>query len=280
MIWTLYFIILLIIGILIFFNIPYSKTKNNFHNDIDIYSNKFKLKTESITEQDIAHLPTLVQNYFRVCGYLGKTKMSSVRIDMPAASLQSSINKPPMKVSYTLWSFADEPVRLAYIKTSVFGIPFEVYDSTQNGIGFMKGVMGKVVVLFNQTGREMDKSQLLTYLAECFFIPSSMLSEYITWKPISNTQVEATINYKDLSASGIFTFNDKGFIESFTTDDRTNIGTDGSVQRVKWSAIYENFSENPGIYFPNTIKAIWHYKDGDLVYFDANKITVHYDDNI
>ncbi len=49
-----------------------------------------------------------------------------------------------MIVDYKLCSFEDKPVQLAYIRTSMYGIPFEAYDSTQDGLGSMKSVFGKV----------------------------------------------------------------------------------------------------------------------------------------
>ena len=40
----------------------------------------------------------------------------------------------------------------------MFGIPFEGYDYYSDGIGGMKGVIAKVITLFNQTGTDMDKA--------------------------------------------------------------------------------------------------------------------------
>lgn len=275
--WILIFIIFFIIAIIIFFKMPYSKTKTSFQNAVNTYTKMFNKKSNIITEKGIEHLPELVQNYFRICGYIGKTKMTSMKASMSNVPLVTSKDKSPMIVDYTLCSFADEPVRLAYIKTSIFGIPFEVYDSVQSGTGFMKGIIGKEITLFNQVGEEMDKGQLLTYLGECFLIPSSILNEYITWKPIDDTHVEATITFKNISGSGIFTFDKNGFVDCFQTDERVNMGTDGSIQYTKWSAVYEDYAENEGVYLPTRLKAIWHYSDGDLVYFDAKDFKFGYD---
>lgn len=275
--WILLFVIIFIAIVIVFFKIPYSMLKRNFQNDIKYYLNQFGLKKELIEEKDILRLPEPVQNYFKVSGYLGKNKMTIMKAYIKSAPLIDSKDKPPMIVDYTLCSFADKPVRLAYIKTFMFGIPFEAYDSTQNGIGFMKGIIGKVFTLFNQTGDEMDKAQLLTYLGECFLNPSSILSEYIIWETIDNTHVKATIDYKGISGSGIFTFDDIGFVQSFQTNERAKIDTDGSVKYPKWSLIYNSFTEKNGIFYPTNIKTIWHDNDGDLVYFDANSIKIEFD---
>lgn len=277
---ALIIVMIFIAVIIIFFKIPYSNTKSEYQDSVREYYDKFNLKNDFFTKQDIAHLPAPVQNYFRTCGYLGKLKMASMEAFISDVPLKDSKDKPPMIVDYILCSFADEPIRLAYIKTSLYGIPFEGYDSFQNGSGFMKGIIGKVITIFNQTGIEMDKGQFVTYLAECFLIPSSLLNNYISWKPIDDTHAEATMTYKDMSVSGIFTFDKNGFVESFQTDDRAKISNDGTIQYVHWSMIYENYIENDGVYLPATIKTIWHDKDGDLIYFDADNVNIKYDNLI
>lgn len=50
-----------------------------------------------------------------------------------------------LKIKYTLYSFVAEPIRIALIDTSIFGIPFEGIDSYQNGVGCMKGEIAKFI---------------------------------------------------------------------------------------------------------------------------------------
>lgn len=273
----LYLILIFILGIIIFFKIPYSKTKNDFYNDIQKYESKFSLKSDTIENKDIIHLPKPVQRHFRVCKILGKRKMTFMKSYMESISLKESNDKSPLTIDYTLYSFSDEPIRLAYIKSSKLGIPFEGYDSLQNGQGFMKGVLGKKITLFNQVGKEMDKGQLATYLGECFLIPSSILSKYIKWESIDSKHAKSTLAYKGVKVSGVFTFDEKGFVKSFVTDERANIKNDGRIEYVKWSGIYGDYTQKNGFYSPTTMKAVWHYDNGDLIYFDAKNIAIEYD---
>jgi len=274
--WILYFIVIFIASVIVFFKIPYSKTKSGFKKDVQKHSRKSSLQAGVFSEQDTAFLPEPVQKHFRVAGYIGRSKMLSMSAHMQSVPLKDSNHKPPMIIDYSLHLFAYKPVRLAYIKTSMFGIPFEGYDSTQEGVGFMKGVIGKVVTLFNQTGAEMDKGQLLTYLGECFLFPSAILSRYIIWEPIDAKHARATIIYNGVSGSGVFTFSDDGFLRSFNTNERAQIQTDGKINYPGWSAVYENYTQEDGIYLPKSIKAIWHENDGDLVYFEENNLKVKF----
>ena len=142
----------------------------------------------------------------------------------------------------------------------------------------MRGVIGKVVTLFNETGLEMDRGQLLTYLGEAAMLPSLIFSEYIVWESIDAHNVRATITYGDVSGSGIFTFGEDGFVRYFRTSERARIDTDGNVEFLDWSVIYEDWAEmENGMYIPTHFKVIWHEPQGDFVYFEpANGFDIEF----
>ena len=159
----------------------------------------------------------------------------------------------------------------------MYGIPFEGLDSYTAGKGSMKGVLAKLFTLFNQTGETMDKASLVTFLSECLIIPNAAIQEYITWEEIDSLHALATISYYGRTASGIFAFNEKGEMCSFTTNDREATSIDGKSETVKWSVVFSEYVETNGIKKPTTFQAIWHYEDGDLLYFDGKDVAIEYD---
>ena len=122
----------------------------------------------------------------------------------------------------------------------------------------------------------MDRSSLVTFLSEILFIPSAALQDYVKWEAIDDLNAKAIISCYGLSASGVFTFNEDGEILSFVTDDRSAATTDGSSEKVKWSASCGDYIQVDGIKKPTVFKAIWHYKEGDLVYFDGKGTITEY----
>jgi len=271
MIWILCTIAALIAAVIIWFLIPYSPTKNQFRNDVQkhLYLSS-STHTGIFTEETITPLPELIQNHIKAAGLIGQPIPTNIRAFMPSVRLYQSRDSYPLIIDYTLYLFAN-PVRMAYIRTSLFGIPFEGYDSTQEGVGFMRGVIGKLFTLFNETGPHMDRGQLLTWLGEAPLLPSILLSEYITWEAMDASHVRATLNYKGISGSGVFTFNENGLIHSFHTYDRARTETDGSIEYLRWSAVIDGWRrDESGIYIPALIRATWHEDEGDLVYFSAD----------
>lgn len=263
--------------ILIWFYIPYSPSQAEFTKLANYQIGKTEAPGGIITSEDIAALPLAVQKHFQYCGYIGKTKMVNMNIHFNDVDFVLSPDKPKLKIKYTQYNSVEKPERIAYIDTSLYGIPFEGIDAYQNGKGSMKGVIAKTVTLFAQKGEALDQASLVTCLAESLFLPTMALQDYISWEEIDETHAGAVINYYGTSASGIFTFDDKGAMISFTTNDREYTDTQGNSQKVKWSAVCGDYKEVDGIKFPSNLKAVWHFAAGDLVYFDGRDIIVKYD---
>jgi len=269
MLWVIAAVALIIAGTLIWFYIPYSPTKSEFASLTSRQMQKQPTPNGIFTAKDISKLPSPVQKYFNYCGYIGTPKMSGMKIYHNNVDFVLSPDKPPLKIKYIQNNSVNEPERIALIDTSMSGIPFEGIDAYQNGAGSMKGVIAKAFALFNQTGEKMNKAGLVTCLSECLLVPNLALQDFIKWEEIDGTHAKAIINYYGISTSGIFTFDDNGAMTGFTTDDREYADTKGNIQNVKWSAICGDYKEVDGIKHPTTLKAVWHFDTGDLVYFDG-----------
>lgn len=266
-------ILLVMIGtVMVWFCIPYSPTKATYQKDVNKLINNNKLETnhELFTEEDFSNLPMTIQRYIQDCGYIGKPKMSYMKIEFKAVDFVQGRKGPKLKIDYTQYNFIAQPSRMAFIDSSMFGIPFEGYDYYQNGHGGMKGVIAKGITLFDQKGADMDKACLVTFLAESMFAPSILMQDYISFEEINDFEMKAAITYQNQTASGIFTFNEKYEIISFVTNDRAITNSDGTMEYMQWSAVCSEYavSEN-GIKQPAKLQAVWNYPDGDFIYFDG-----------
>lgn len=266
----------IIVSIAAFFHLPFSKTRTDFTVTADRLLAEAETKSGGFTEEEIAGLPSPVQKYFRHCGYIGTPKMSHIKIDYHDVDFSFGRDKPAIKIDYTQYDFVNGPDRVAYIGSTMYGIPFEGLDSFLDGSGSMKGVLAKQFTLFDQTGAVMDQSALVTYLSEILLVPSAALQDYVKWEAVDSFHAKATITCYGISAAGVFSFDEEGAMLAFTTDDRSAVSTDGSSEKIKWSVICDAYTEVNGIRRPTVFRAVWHYSDGDLVYFDgAGTITAY-----
>ena len=261
----------IILLLAVWFNIPYSPVKAQFKSDVEARTQKVEAVTsEKYTADDFKDLPPTIQKYLELNGYIGAKRQNLLLMEYRDVDFGLGVNKPRLKIDYTHTDFSDSPDRLAFIDSKMFGIPFQGYDYYMDGKGGMKGVLAKLFTLFDQTGPEMDKACLITYLAEAFFLPDALLKDFITFKQVDERTVEATITNNGVTASGVFHFNDAYEMISFTTNDRGQIAPDGTIEYTPWEAQCENYKEySDGIRRSTVFRAIWKNKGGDFIYFDG-----------
>ncbi|WP_238883802.1 DUF6544 family protein [Clostridium sp. YIM B02551] len=274
MIWILVIITVIIILILVWFNISYSPVKAEFKKYIHEELKNSTTLNKNFTEEDISSLPLPVQKYFRYCGYIGKPKMANMKIYFKDVDFVQASRK--LKIEYTLYSFINKPTRFALINTSLMGIPFEGIDSYKDGVGGMKGQIAKLITLFDERGKAMDKACLATYLSEGLIIPNVALQDFVNWESIDENHAKANITYYGIEASGIFTFDDNGCMISFTTEDREYNDGKGNSRIEKWSAVCRGYKDVNGIKYPTVLQGVWHLAAGDLVYFDGKDMKIEY----
>lgn len=265
-------LLIVIVGILIWFNIPYSPLRTKFKNDISTIIERNRLYTEKelFSEEEFENFPEAIQKFILNSGYIGTPKMNYMIMKYNDVDFMQGRSGPSLKIDYTQYNFVSEPSRMALIDSGLFGIPFEGYDYYDNGKGGTKGVIAKAITLFDQTGTDVDKACLVTYLAESLFAPTILLQDYIKFEEISDYEIKATITYKDQTASGIFTFNEQYEMISFVTNDRVVANSDGTMEYVPWTAQCGEYRvSNNGIKYPTKFQAVWNYSDGDFIYFDG-----------
>ena len=266
--------------LLTWFCIPYSPLKAEFEKDKEELQTENKVYTgdEIFIADEFESFPVGIQKYIENNGYIGKRKMNLVRMEYYDVAFSQGRNGPNLTIDYIQYDYAANPGRLALIESSMFGIPFQGYDYYLDGRGGMKGVIAKLITLFDQTGEDMDRACLATFLAECMFVPTVLLQDYICFEEISDYQVKATITAYGQTVSGTFTFNEDYEMVSFSTNDRAVTGSDGTVEYVPWTAVCGSYEIGAdGINHPTSFQAIWNYQDGDFIYFDGAISSIIYE---
>lgn len=266
-------IALILIGlfviITIFLNIPYSYLKSEFNRDfnaLDKTNNK-----GTLTKEDFKKYPLAIQKYIENNGFIGQKNMNYTFMEYKDVDFAQSPEKK-LKINYSQYNFSNQANRIALIDSSIMGIPFEGYDYYINGKGGMVGMIGKLFKLFDVKGPDMDKGALCTYLSEFLFVPSSILNNpNITFEEIDPYNIKARITDNEISVSGIFTFNENYELTKFYTEDRPQAQDDGTIRYVPWSANILSYKKTPdGVNFIDHVQIIWHYPEGDFIYFDGN----------
>ena len=104
-------ILLVLIGtLLIWFSLSYSPVKKQFQNDISLLveNNRLSDANEEFTETDFSYLPAAIQRYIEHCGYIGKSKMSYLKMEYHNVDFSQGRNGPALKIDYTQYDFVDD----------------------------------------------------------------------------------------------------------------------------------------------------------------------------
>lgn len=272
-------VLLLSVGLLVvWFRIKGSPLQRQFLGDVSAAQEKLlKPVPDLLGEGEFAHLPPVMQRYLEQNGYWGKPTMGGMRIEFENVTFRRARSTPPLRMRYTQVNLVAKPTRLAMMQSTLFGVPFEGYDYYREGKGGMKGVLGKLVTLFHQTGPEMDKAALVTFLAECLLIPSTLSRGYLSFDEWDGEQASVTLRDGEVTVSGVYRFNEQAEFVSFSTAERAATMPDGTLTPVRWSIACADYQRNEqGIRIPTQIKATWHYPEGDLEYFSGQIKEIKY----
>ncbi|WP_195336508.1 DUF6544 family protein [Paraclostridium bifermentans] len=263
-------IFILLVVIIIYLMIPYSPVKKEYSSIVGELSEANKMPKSIITEDDLKVLPEVIQKYFIKNGYVGIESASIIKFDFKDVEFSMGVNKPNIKIDYTVYDFVKEPTRVALIDSKMFGIPFEGIDICKDGKAKMKGTLAKNITLFNTKFDIIDSS----YLSECMMHPSLALQENITYKQIDDYSVEATIRKNGRKTTGIFYFNENYEMTHFIDEKRLYSDTNTYE---KWSAVTSDYKVVNGVNRPTKFQAVWNFSEGDLVYFDSKNMKISYE---
>lgn len=263
-------IFILLVVIIVYLMIPYSPVKKEYSSIVGELSEANKMPKSIITEDDLKVLPEVIQKYFIKNGYVGIESASIIKFDFKDVEFSMGVNKPNIRIDYTVYDFVKEPTRVALIDSKMFGIPFQGIDICKDGKAKMKGTLAKNITLFNTKFDIIDSS----YLSECMMHPSLALQENITYKQIDDYSVEATIRKKGRKTTGIFYFNENYEMTHFIDEKRLSSDTNTYE---KWSAVTSDYKVVNGVNRPTKFQAVWNFSEGDLVYFDSKNMKISYE---
>ena len=221
-----------------------------------------------LTKEMLSTVPEPLARYFVQCGYEGRVLAPFIELVWSEAAIKMSEKGKFMAMKCYQHNFSYEPCRLVYMKSRIAGlIPFEGRDKFQDGKGNMLIRLLKLFIIADVKGEEMDRSALVTVLAELPMIPASCFKSYVKWEYIDNNTVRGTISFKGIEVSGVFSFNEKGEYVGFTTDERYQTQKDGSFRKVRWSVEIGEYIKYGDISIPTLLTATWNQGRGDFQYF-------------
>lgn len=233
----------------------------NFNNLVKVETELVKSidheKTEILTTDLISGLPHPVQNWLTYSGVVGKPFIRSVELDQDF--------KLKMKPEQEKW-YNGKAKQFFNTEKSAF---IWTIDLNMNPLISVKGrdlfyegkgkmlikVLSIIPVVDAKDNLKIDQGTLQRYLGETVWFPSAAVSPFISWEEIDQYSAKATMSFQGTSASGIFTYSDKGEFVKFST--MRYLGSDEKAELKEWIIEVEKTEIKDGIKIPTKCKATW-----------------------
>jgi len=239
-----------------------------------------RLKTVSdsspISQEDIQHLPPPVQNYLHYVGAVGRPKVHNFRAVF-GGSMKRTVDGDWLTISSQQYDFFDDPARLFYIESTLFGIPF---DGLHQYVGDRATMQVKVASLFqivDAKGEEMNRGETVTLFNDmCLMAPATLIDRGIQWESLDSLRVRVRFTNKGNTITALLTFGPKGELKDFISSDRY-LSSDGkSYVRYPWSTPAGEYRDVGGRKVPAYGEAIWHMPEGEYTYAKFNLLEIEY----
>lgn len=248
--------------------------KKRYESEVGKRLDNFNKSPEILTERLIEHLPELIQKYLHFSGAIDKPEVLNFR-----AVFNGSMKRSPesnwIKILAQQYNFFDEPTRLFYIWSSMFGIPFEGLHAYVTDKATMEIKLASLFTIVNAKGEKMNQSETVTFFNDmCLMAPATLISKNIQWEVVDSKLVKANFTNGANTISATLQFNNDGSLADFITDDRYYSADGKKYLKYRWSTPVRSYQVFNGRSVPAHAEAVWHFPDGLFPYarFDVHAI--------
>lgn len=243
--------------------------------EVAAFYDQVRIEESTLETSDIEELPLPVQKWLTYTGAVSKKRAQAVRLQQ-RAQMRLGVDKPWMPVTAEQYFRTEEPgfIWKANIQMAPF-VHISGRDKYEDGKGHMLIKILSLFTVADAASSEINQGTLLRYLAETMWVPSAVVSKYISWEAVDDHTAVATMTYKGVEASGTFTFNDAGQVISFQAERYGDFG--GETQLETWFIPVDDYKEFEGVRIPTTGKVTWKLESGDYNWYNFEVIGAEYD---
>jgi hypothetical protein len=235
------------------------------------------VSTEAIAEADLASLPEPVQRYLRVTGAVGRPRVHNFRARMHGR-IRNGRDAGWIPLAAEQYNFVDSPARLFYLTGSMFAIPVQGYHRYGDGTATMTIKAAALVPVVAASGMEMDQGETVTMFNDmCVMAPATLIGPGIVWDAVDQKMARATFTNAGHTIRAELSFNERGELTNFRSDDRYQTSADGnSVTRLPWSTPLDGYRSFDSVRLAGSGEARWRDADGEFTYVELTFDDIEY----
>lgn len=138
------------------------------------------------------------------------------------------------------------------------GLPVRVHDAYVAGEGILHASLLGLVSVVDMRGRgEVAEGELMRFFAEATWYPTALLpSQGVRWEAVDGRSARATLEEGDISLTMLFTFDERGLVETVSAEERGRAVGDKIVP-TPWRGRFWNYEERGGMLVPLDGEVAW-----------------------
>lgn len=235
-----------------------------------------ELPVSLLTETDLQHLPTPVQQYLRYVGAVGKPKIRHFKLVFEG-KIRKNEQSEWMPFTSEQYNFMEPATRLFFMDATMKHLPVAGFHSFKNGEAFMDIRLLSLFKVQYQSGKEMGIAETVTFFNDmCCMAPATLIDKRVQWLETDGNKVKAAFTNNGITIEAWLHFNEQGQLIDFVSEDRFAASDDGQMLRIPWSTPLKNYTNLHGVLLPAYAETIYHYPEGDLCYGTFSVVDVEF----
>ena len=232
---------------------------------------------EVLNENDIQHLPPIVQKYLNYVGVIGKEKVINFRVEFDGV-IRSNPDDPWMKLKSVQYNFADRPTRIFYITAKKMGIPAMGIHLYKNETAIMIIKLLGLFTVADARGPEMNQGETVTLFNDmCFMAPATLIDKNIQWDTIDPLTINARFTNGKIRIWATLFFNEKGELINFISNDRFETKDGKTYKNYPWvTPVIDGYENINGYRLAKGAQAIYQRPDGEFCYGEFRIKNIEY----
>jgi len=255
--------------------------KQQIEREIErLYSASKDVSNKTFSMDQIKNLPEPVKRYFTHSLEEGQHYVSYIKLKHTGEFRQGE-NQKWMSIEGQEYFTTETPGFIWIGKISLLPLVWITgVDKYLEGRGtFQIKIMSIFTIADDPTGKELDESELMRWLAEAPLFPTALLpSSYLHWEPVDSDSAKAIIDYCRTRVEALFHFDKKGEIVQMNADRYRAV--DNSFVKEKWLGHYSNYAVTKNILVPWDIEVSWNSEVGNFTYAKFKIKEIQYDNPI
>ena len=191
--------------------------------------------------------------------------------------IRKSLEDSFMDLHVRQCNFYDEPERLFYMESKMYGVPYSGLHMYRGNNATMQVKIASIFPMINASGDIMLQSETVTMFADmCFMAPAALINKNIQWELIDSLTVKGKFTNAGKTIGATLYFNPKGELINFISMDRYMSADGKSFANYPWSTPTSDYKYFHGIRLGSYGEAIWQLPKGKLCYGKFRTVDIEY----